>query len=363
MRKVLAVAWKELLQLRRDPKILPILFAAPVFQLLILGYAATTDVQQLELAVCDLSRTASSRELVRGFLASGYFRLVAWVDDARQLDQLLATGQARVAITIPADIEKDLAAGRDSAVQVVVDGSDPTSGTVGLAYAQGALDRWNQQALPVSDPLRSRVFFNPELRSRNFMVPAVLAMIIMVTTMMLGAMALVRERELGSWEQLLITPLLPRHIVLGKLLPYAAVAFLEIFLALPVALLYFQVPLRGSLALLLLLCGPFVLATLGLGLLVSTLSSTQQQAMMLAAFVFMLPQIYLSGFIFPIHNMPQVFQWMTYAVPLRYFMAILRGIFLKGVGLEVLWPQVLALLLLDCLILLLARARWRQTLA
>ncbi len=361
MSQILGIAWKELLQLRRDPKVLPILLVAPIFQLMILGYAATTDIQHLELAVCDLSRSPASRALVESFVASKYFRLVAQVDDQRQLDELLARSSARVVLTIPADFASSMATGWQSSVQVVVDGSDPTAGTLGLAYAQAVLARHGLRRLSAGGQVRSRVWFNPQLVSRHFMVPAVLAMIIMVTTMMLGAMALVRERELGSWEQLLITPLLPWQIVLGKLLPYAAVALVEIALALPLALLHFQVPLRGSVALLFLLCLPFVLATLGLGLLVSTLSRTQQQAMMLAAFVFMLPQIYLSGFVFPIETMPKLFRLVTYAVPLRYFMAILRGIFLRGVGLEVLWPQVLGLVVLDAAILLAARWRWRST--
>lgn len=362
MSQILGIALKELLQLRRDPKVLPMLLVAPILQLIILAYAATTDIQHLELAVCDLSRSPASRALAKSFVASGYFRLVAQVDDQRQLDELLGRGRARVALTIPADFASSMAAGRQSSVQVVVDGSDPTAGTLGLAYAQAVLARHGLRRAFAAGQVRSRVWFNPQLVSRHFMVPAVLAMIIMVTTMMLGAMALVRERELGSWEQLLLTPLLPWQIVMGKLLPYAAVALVEIALVLPVALFHFQVPLRGSLALLFLLCLPFVLATLGLGLLASTLSRTQQQAMMLAAFVFMLPQIYLSGFIFPIEAMPKVFQLVTYAVPLRYFMAIVRGIFLRGVGLEVLWPQVLGLVALDTAILLAARWRWRSTL-
>jgi len=206
------------------------------------------------------------------------------------------------------------------------------------------------------------VLYNPDLLSRNFMVPGVLAMIVMVMTMMLTSMALVRERELGTMEQLLVTPLTPQHVIVGKLVPYALVGFVEILTALPLVLYWFRVPLRGSLALLLALTLPFMLCTLGLGLLVSTLSRTQQQAMMISAFVFMLPQIYLSGFVFPIQNMPTFFQWITYAVPLRYFVVILRGVFLKGVGLQVLWPQVAALLGLGLAILVVARLRFRRQL-
>lgn len=364
MRQILALMRKELLQLRRDREILPILFAAPIIQLIILGYAATTDVKLVELGLCDLDRSLESRALVERFTASRYFSLVAVVPDQRQLDALVAAGKVKLALTIPHGYGARRLRGEPVTVQLLLDGSDATSGTVGLAYAQRVLGQANQQARiqPLVE-VRPKVLYNPDLLSRNFMVPAVLAMIIMVTTMMLASMALVKERELGSWEQLLVTPLHPRQIILGKLIPYALVGFVEILTALPVVLFYFRVPLRSSLGLLLLLCVPFVLATLGLGLLVSTLAETQQQAMMLASFVFMLPQIYLSGFIFPIENMPQVFQWITYAVPLRYFVTILRGLFLKGVGLEVLWPQVLALLALDAAILLAARVRFRRTLS
>lgn len=364
MRQMFALFRKELLQLRRDPKILPILFIAPIVQLVILGYAATTDVKLVELGLCDLDRSRESRALVERFTASRYFSLVAVVADQRQLDALVAAGTVKLALTIPESYGAYRLRGEAVSVQLLVDGSDATTGTVGLAYAQRVLAQANQEARiqPLVE-VRPKVLYNPDLLSRNFMVPGVLAMIIMVTTMMLASMALVKERELGSWEQLLVTPLLPRQIILGKLVPYALVGFVEILTALPVVVFYFHVPLGSSVWLLLLLCVPFVLATLGLGLLVSTLAETQQQAMMLAAFVFMLPQIYLSGFIFPIENMPRFFQMLTYAVPLRYFVTILRGVFLKGVGLEVLWPQVLALVVVDGVILLVARMRFRRSLS
>ncbi len=363
MRTLINILRKELLQLRRDPKILPILFVAPVIQLIVLGYAATTDVRRVELAVCDLDRTAASRELVEAFTASNYFRQVAFVDDQRALDGWLDSGRARIALTIPAGFAADRNIGRPATVQLLADGSDAMVGTLGLSYAQGVLREAAESAgmvLPVS--LQPKVLYNPDLVSRNFMVPGVLAMIIMVMTMMLSSMALVRESELGTMEQLLVTPLSPGSIIVGKLMPYALVGTVEILTALPVVLFWFQVPLRGSLAALAALTLPFMLCTLGLGLLVSTLARTQQQAMMIAAFVFMLPQIYLSGFVFPIQNMPPFFRWITYAVPLRYYVTALRGVFLKGVGLEVLWPQGLALLCIGTAILVSARLRFRQRL-
>jgi len=363
MHTLLAVVLKELLQLKRDPKILPILFMAPVIQLMVLGYAATTDIRRVELAVCDLDRTAASRQLVERFTSSTYFRLTASVDDQDGLDRLLAAGEARIAITIPAGFGATRADGRPGAVQVLADGSDAMTGRVGLGYALGVLqDITTASGVEPLVELRPLVRYNPDLKSRNFMVPAVLSMILMIMTMMLTAMAVVRETEVGTMEQLLVTPLKPFQLILGKLVPYAMVGTIELLTALLVVLYWFRVPLHGSFLILLLLTLPFMLCTLGLGLLISTLSRTQQQAMMLTAFVFMMPQIYLSGFIFPIQNMPRIFQLATYLVPLRYYVTILRGVFLKGVGLEILWPQALALLGLGIAILTLARLRLQRRL-
>jgi ABC-2 type transport system permease protein len=363
MRAIANILVKELLQLRRDPKIIPILFVAPLMQLFILGYAATTDIKRVELAVCDLDRTASSRELSSAFTSSTYFSAVAAVDSQPALDRLLLSGRARIGLTIPAGFGAERAAGRPGSVQLLADGSDATTGTAGLGYAGTVLQLVAEQVgvRPLVE-LRPVVLYNADLVSRNFMVPGVLALIIMVMTMMLTAMALVRESEIGTMEQLLVTPIKPLHLILGKLVPYAMVGLVEVGTALPVVLFWFEVPLRGHLLTLMVLTFPYVLCTLGLGLLVSTLSRTQQQAMMLAAFVFMLPQMYLSGLIFPIQNMPRVFQWVTYTVPLRYYVVILRGVFLKGVGYAVLWPQAVALLVLAAVILTVARLRFRRRL-
>ena len=363
MRAIANILVKELRQLRRDPKIIPILFVAPLMQLFILGYAATTDIKRVELAVCDLDRTASSRELATAFTSSTYFSKVASVDSQPALDRLLLSGRARIALTIPAGFGAERAAGRPGAVQLLADGSDAATGTAGLGYAGTVLQLVAERSgvRPLVE-LRPVVLYNPDLVSRNFMVPGVLSLIIMVMTMMLTAMALVRESEIGTMEQLLVTPIRPLHLILGKLVPYALVGLVEVGTALPVVLFWFKVPLRGHLLTLMVLTFPYVLCTLGLGLLVSTLSRTQQQAMMLAAFVFMLPQMYLSGLIFPIQNMPRVFQLATYAVPLRYYVVILRGVFLKGVGVAVLWPQAMAMLGIGVVILTVARLRFRKQL-
>jgi ABC-2 type transport system permease protein len=364
MRTLINILIKELLQLKRDPKILPILFIAPVIQLTLLGYAATTDIKRVELAVCDLDRTGASRQLVERFTSSTYFTLTAAVDSQESFTPLLQSGKARVALTIPAGFAGDRAAGRSGRVQLVADGADAMSGTIGLSYAAAVLQAASAASgtVPLVD-LRPTVLYNPDLVSKNFMVPGILGLIIMIMTTMLTAMAIVRESELGTMEQLLVTPLTPTQLIVGKLIPYALVGFVEVFTVLPVALFWFRVPLRGSLATLLLLTLPYMLCTLGLGLFISTLARTQQQAMMLSAFVFIMPQMLLSGFAFPIQNMPAVFRALTYLVPLRYYLVILRGVFLKGVGLAVLWPQALALTGLGLGILLLARARFRRQLS
>ncbi len=360
MRMLWNMLIKELIQLRRDPRVLAILFIAPVVQLTILGYAATTDIRMVELAVCDLDRTAASRGLVEELTASTYFRRVATVDSQNDLDPLLASGRARVAMTIPSGFGAERAAGRTGTVQVVTDGSDAMIGTLGLAYAQGALQTAAESEgarMPLA--LRPLILYNPDLLSRFFMVPGVLALIILIMTMMLSSMAIVRETEIGTMEQLLVTPLTPSAVIVGKLVPYALVGVVEFLTALTVVLFWFEVPLRGSFWVLALLTAPFIICCLGLGLVVSTLSRTQQQAMMISVFVFMMPQIYLSGFVFPIQNMPQIFQWITYAIPLRYYVTALRGVFLKGVGLEVLWPEALIMTGLAIAILTLARLRYR----
>ncbi|MCU0611022.1 MAG: ABC transporter permease [Candidatus Eisenbacteria bacterium] len=362
MHVMLVVLRKELAQLRRDPRILPILFIAPVMQMLILGYAATTDVKHVELAVCDLDRSPMSRRLVEAFTSSRYFHVAALVTSQADIDRLLQGGEARIALTIPAGFGAARQAGRTGRVQLIADGSDPSGGTIGLAYAANVIGGMALEGLKPLVELRPVVRYNPDLLSKNFMVPATLAQIIMVMTMMLTGMALVRETEVGTMEQLLVTPIRPEALIVGKLLAYALVALVEILSALPVVLFWFDVPLRGSFLTLMALSLLFMLCTLGLGLLISTLARTQQQAMMITAFVFMLPQIYLSGFAFPLQNMPKAFQLISYAVPLRYYVTILRGVFLKGVGLSVLWPEALALLGLGLAILTLARLRFRKRL-
>jgi ABC-2 type transport system permease protein len=364
------LVWKEFLELRQNPRLFGIVIVAPIIQLTMLGYAASTDVKDVPVVVVDGDRTPASRTLIAAFHASPSFSIVGTVNTVADIDRHLQRGDAWVALAIPGGYGTALAAGRPVALQVVADGSDSNSTNVALGYATALLGEYAaaltpaSPATPVGPPidLRIRVFFNPQLESRFFMIPGVLALLLLLVTANLAAMAIVREKELGTLEQLNVTPLRRWELIVGKLLPYGVIGLIDVLLVCAVAVFWFEVPLRGSVWLLLSMSLLYVLCTLGLGLFISTISDTQQQAMMTATFFFLTPMIYLSGFIFPIENMPAVIQPVTYLIPLRYFIVIVRGIFLKGIGWSVLWPQIAALLTWGLVIVGLAVARSRKTL-
>jgi ABC-2 type transport system permease protein len=374
MKTIWHILVKEFIQLRRDPKLFPILFIVPVFQLMILGYAANLDVNNIPAAVCDLDRTPASRDFLSRFPNSGYFTFERYADRVADLDPLLDKGAVALAIVIPKGFGKDMAAGRTASVQMIADGADSSYATRGLAYAAQIAASYSgeillERLLTAAGGMRQapggifaevRVWYNPELKSRNFMVPGVLGLLLMVVTMMLTSLAIVKEKELGTLEQLIVTPIKPWQLIIGKLTPFALIGLVEIALVLVVSILWFGIPVRGSILLLLVLCMVFLLTTLGLGLLVSTISKTQGQAMMTAAFFIMMPMVFLSGFVFPIENMPKAIQAVTYVMPLRYFFIIIRGIFLKGAGLPELWDESLAMGAIGLLILGMAVARFQK---
>jgi ABC-2 type transport system permease protein len=371
--RLLHMMRKELLELRQDPKLFAILFVAPVIQTTVLGYAATTDVKNVPIVIADADRSAESRDLVRQFAASPYFTIVGAVTSVSEIDAYLEEGRAWLALGIPANYHETVGTGRPATVQVVADGTDSNSTNVAIGYAQGLVSSYSAElaarerglaSLP-APPIeaRIRVWFNPQLESRVFMIPGIVALLLLVVTTNLSSMALVREREQGTLEQLNVTPLARWELIVGKLLPYGLIGLVEVVVVLTFAVFWFRIPILGSKLLLLGCSAIYLLTTLGLGLFVSTISETQQQAMMTATFFFLMPMLYLSGFIFPIENMPAVIQKVTYLIPLRYFIVILRGIFLKGVGVSVLWPQILALFAWGVTILALAVARSRKTLA
>jgi ABC-2 type transport system permease protein len=374
MQRLRFLVWKEFLELRMNPRLFGVLILAPIVQLTMLGYAATTDVKDVPIVVADGDRSSASRELIARFDASKNFTVVDTVSTVAEIEPYLERGRAWLALTIPEEYGRHLQAGTPVTVQVVADGTDSNSTTVALGYSTSLVGSYAQELIedrlaaapalegrPAGgavglDP-RIRVWFNPQLESRHFMIPGVLALILLVVTVNLSAMGIVREKELGTLEQLNVTPLRRWELIVGKLLPYGVIALIDVFLVVAVAVYWFEVPLRGSMTLLFSMSVVYVLCTLALGLFISTISDTQQQAMMTATFFFLMPMIYLSGFIFPIENMPRIIQIATYLIPLRYFLVIVRGIFLKGIGLNLLWPQALALASWGAVVLMLAVVR------
>lgn len=375
MKTIIQIIIKELLQLRRDRRMLGISIAAPILQLILLGYAATTDVTSIPMVIVDQDKTSTSRALIDQFTNSGYFVVRAGAPTPDDVDSYIEEGKAWLGVIIPHDFSEHIASGRTAQVQVIIDGSDATSANVSMGYASQILTSYSSSivASAVTRIPRGlaaysiipeiRVWYNADLKSRNFMVPGVVAFVLMIVTMTLTSLAIVKEKEGGTLEQLLVTPIRPYQLIIGKLLPFVMIGFVDVTLVMLVARFWFAVPFRGDVWLLYGFSGLFILTTLGLGLFVSTISHTQQQTMMTAQFFVFLPMIFLSGFTFPIENMPKVIQYITYIIPLRYFMVIIRGLFLKGNGFAELWPDALALLIFGVIILTLSVLRFKKRLA
>jgi ABC-2 type transport system permease protein len=369
--RLLSIIRKEFIHIVRDPRTLAIMFVIPIIQLILLGYAATTDIRRLNTAVYDADRTQQSRQLIEAYRASDYFRITYNVNSEREIAELLDRGDARAGIIIPAGYGDNLAKGKTAQVAFLIDGSDPTVATTAFAASQSVGQAQNirivQQRLGVDVTqlggieIRPRVWYNPELRSSNYMIPAVMGIILQFLTTLFTALAIVREREQGTIEQLVVTPIKPWELVVGKVVPYIGIAFFDLLEVLFLGVLLFDVPIRGSIPLLLVLSLLFLLTTLGLGLFVSSAARTQQEAMFLA-FLTMLPSIFLAGFFFPIEAMPAWLQAISYFVPLRYMLIIFRGIILKGVGLPTLMESVIALVVLGSLIFTAASLRFRKSL-
>lgn len=374
MKAIQRMIVKEFLQIRQDKRMLPMILLAPVLQVILLGYAATVDVKNIALVVYDADRSVESRQYLERFTNSGYFTIVRQVERPDDLDRELDHGGATLAISIPSDFSRSLKVGRPVSVQLLADGTDANTANISLGYAAQITVAYAQSILAeqliwqgpgVTVPrvkAETRVWFNPDLRSANYMVPGVVALILMIITTTFSSASIVREKEVGTIEQILVTPIKPYQFILGKLLPFIIIGFVDVALVLGVAVNWFGIPLKGNIPLLFALCGLFLLTTLGLGLFVSTVSRTQQQALMTAQFFIFFPFIFLSGFTFPIENMPPVIQAVTYLIPLRYFMVIIRGLFLKGVGMVELWDEALALLVFGLIILSLSVARFQKRL-
>jgi len=367
---------KEFLQLRRDRRLFGMLLIAPMIQLVVLGFAANTDIRQISLAVRDYDRTRASREYVQTLSASDYFVPTYLEGPPRSDGEQLVSGRAGLILVIPEGFARSLDRGEAAQVQVLVDGSDSNFAARGLGYLQKATLLYSEHRVKLlagsvagaavaklpSVAFASRAWYNPELTSRNYMVPGVMGVLLLVTTMVVTSMALVKEREQGTMEQLIVTPLRARELVAGKLMPFMVVGFAEVTLTLPVILLVFGIMPRGNILTLYGIAGLFLMSTLGLGLLISTLARTQQQAMMISAFFVMLPFVLLSGFVFPVANMPPVIRAVARLMPLKYFLTAVRGIFLKGNGWRDLWREATFLAAAGPLILGLAVARFRKRL-
>jgi len=358
---------KEFIQILRDKRMKAIVFVVPVLQTLAFGFAVTTDVNTIQTAIVDLDNSVQSRELVRRFVSSGYFAVLACPENPGEVKTMMDRGTVSLVLQINRGFSADVKRGMPGMVQVIADGTDSNTTTVAVDYAGRIIKKYAQDLdgpssrFPPRIEVQQRAWYNPELRSRNYNVPGVIAMVIMLTSLLLTSMAVVREREMGTMEQLMVTPLRPIELLLGKTVPFALIALFDVVLITVLGVLIFNIPVQGSLWLLLLCTGIYLLSVLGIGLFISTIAKTQQQALM-ATFLFYMPAILLSGFMFPIENMPMAFQYMTYANPLRYFLVIIRGLFLKGNGLAVLWPQMAALFALGLAVLTLSSFRFRKRL-
>ncbi|WP_306533564.1 ABC transporter permease [Geobacter sp.] len=366
---------KEIIQALRDPRMRFILFIIPAFQTVIFGYAVNTDVRNVTTAVYDLDNSTESRDLIARFQRSGYFQITEHIRREGRVRELMDRGEVKAILRMNQGFGADLGAGRTAPLQIILDGTDSNTAGIVLNYASRIAARFNDELQSsqrarsrgmspsaAGVQLQSRAWFNENLESSNYYVPAVIANIVLIITMLLSAMAVVREKEIGTMEQMIVTPISRSEFILGKTIPFILIGFIDVAVITAVSKFWFDVPIRGSLLLLFGATALFLMSTLGFGLFISTVSTTQQQAMM-SSFFFIFPAMLLSGFAFPIENMPQVVQYVTYLNPLRYYLVIIRGIFLKGVGADILWPQMAGLLVLGSVILAFAVTRFRKTLA
>jgi ABC-2 type transport system permease protein len=383
--RILVILRKEFIQVLREPRMRFLLFMPPLIQLVVFGYAVTLDVDHARIAWMDMDHTPESRALRARFEGSGRFDVVALPSSEREVQNLLDHGDVHAAVAVLPGFARDLARGRTAQVQVLLDGTNSNTASLVSQYAGDVIAEFagdlspnppkNDQTIQLmvrgpgearGAPLGqvttgTRVWFNPDLRSRNYFVPGVAANILLMVTMMLTSQAIIREKEVGTMEQLMVTPMRPIELMLGKTLPFALVGIINTVVITVAALLIFRVPFRGSFLLLLFCSVLFLMTSLGAGLFLSTISNTQQQASM-ASFFFTTPAFMLSGFTFPIRNMPVVVQYLTYLDPLRYFMEIVRGVFLKGVGIAVLWPQIVYLVVYGTVVLTLSSMRFHKKL-
>jgi ABC-2 type transport system permease protein len=355
---------KEFRQLFRDPRMVRILIFPPLIQLIIFGYAVSTDIRHTPTFVVDHDRSQESRSLVDAVTASGYFRVVGWSPRSSDMVRALDSGDAIVGLEIPPDFSKNLGEGIGTRVQLLLDGTNSNTAMTARGYAEAIIRNFSRESglspVPVTIDLNERAWYNPDLLSRDYNVPGVVAVLMMIVCLLLTSLAVVREREIGTLEQLMVSPLRSYELIAGKTIPFAIVGLLDLTMVTALALAWFGVPFKGNFPFLFGAGILYLLSALGAGLLISTISRTQQEASM-AAFLFLQPAILLSGFMFPIESMPVAFQYLTLINPLRHFQVIVRGVFLKGSGFALLWPQCLALLIIGTGVLSFAATRFRKT--
>ena len=361
---------KEFIQLFRDKKNRPLLIIAPFVQLLVFGYVLSTDVRDVRVGVVDQARTRESRLLMDALNANRTFRITHYMNHPKELEEILLRRKVDLALKIGPDFSERIRKGDSAPVQILADGSMSNMASLRIAYTSLVLEEFNQSMIEErykqrldygKIDARIRTWYNPNLDSRNFFVPGVVAVLIMILSLLLTSMAIIREKESGTIEQLIVTPLRPVELILGKTIPYIIITQTLMIIVITFAIVWFSLPMKGNFLLLIAAACLFLLSTLGVGLFISTISATQQQAMM-TTFFFILPFFMFSGFVFPIASMPTAIQWLTYLNPLRYFLVIIRGVFLKGVGLEVLWPQFIAMMVLGLIVFVSAVKRFKKRL-
>jgi len=369
-----AIFIKEFKQIFRDPRMRMIIFISPLIQIILFGYAANKDITYVPTAIYDQDNTSQSRELLRRFTYSKYFIPEKYIFNDSGQDFVLNKGMVNLVIRIDRGFGRNLMANEDANVQLAFDGTDSNTAMIVLGYANTIIGDYQQQLLKKradavgftntvpSVELKDRAWFNGNLVSRNYYLPGVIATIVTMMSLLLTAMAIVKEKEIGTMEQLTVSPLRPLELIIGKLMPFALIALVQILLITTLGVLWFHLPLRGNVFFLLFSTCIYLFTTLGIGLFISTVSATQQEANM-SVFLYYLPTVLLSGFAYPISNMPKIIQFFTIFNPMRYFMVVIRSIFLKGVGLEVLWPQLLPLLFIGIVVITLSSLRFRKGLS
>jgi len=372
--RIKAILIKEFKQVLRDPRMKTVIFISPIVQIILFGYAANKDIDFIPTAIYDQDNTKESRQLLHRFTYSRYFVPKYYIcseeEESRVLDKALVSAVLR----IDRGFGREIRAGKDASVQLALDGSDSNTAMIIAGYANTIMNKYQYDSLKSdagslglalslgSVDLRDRAWFNENLISRNYYLPGVIASIVTIMSLLLTSMAIVREKEIGTMEQLIVSPLRPLELIFGKLLPFGVIALIQCSLITTLGVFWFHIPFRGSLLLLVLATCVYLFTTLGTGLFISTIASTQQEAMM-SVFLFYMPTFLLSGFAYPIANMPQAIQWFTLINPMRYFLTIIRGIFLKGVGMDILWTQFVVLLFIGLFVITMSTLRFRKKIA